>query len=694
MGALCDSGTAESPDDAINLPVCVNNNLLDKREYLYDKSNGIFYNSVGTDSTIKPAAAHDGPHSCRLLKYTAELAVTCIDTLYQDHVIVRNQANNNANQTIIPTEMQFVFMGDSRIRQQFFNFLELIPDYDRQTFPAYNQKNENTVNHGDLDWCSSMLKLRVSYKWRPLIDDNVMEMVGQWAEQPQKPYLIFLSLGSHHMLADNGNDHRLFRKKLSQLGKTLGQLAESSQVIWLNQYPMVELYGPTLGHNTDIHSAKVHQYNEVSRQTLQNYSGIRIWDSGNPLAEEYIRSCVIFPERDEHRTFYFKSDQLFNPIIRRPYFSCLDVIHTGSVALAYATQILYNDICNTKMTAESPDEDPIELPVCVNNNLLDKREYLYDKSNGIFYNTVGTDSTIKPAAAHSCRLVKYTAELAVTCIDTLYQDHVIVRNQANNNANQTIIPTEMQFVFMGDSRIRQQYFNFLQLIPDYDRQTHPAYIQKNENSFNHGDVDWCSNMLKLRVSYKWRPLINDNVMEMVGQWADQPQKPYLIFLSMETHHMLVRNGNDHRLFRKKLSQLGTILGQLAESSQVIWLNQYPIVELYGPTLGHNTDIHSAKVHQYNEVSRQTLQNYSGIRIWDSGNPLAEEYIRSCVIFPERDERRTFYLESDKPFNPITSKPYVNCLDFIHTGSVALAQATQILYNDICNTKMYSGNVQQ
>lgn len=68
------------------MPVCVNNNLLDKREYLYDKLNGIFYNTVGTDSTTKPAA-HDGPqHSCRLLKYTAELAVTCIDTLYQDHV--------------------------------------------------------------------------------------------------------------------------------------------------------------------------------------------------------------------------------------------------------------------------------------------------------------------------------------------------------------------------------------------------------------------------------------------------------------------------------------------------------------------------------------------------------------------------------------------------------------------------------
>lgn len=76
---------------------------------------------------------------------------------------------------------------------------------------------------------------------------------------------------------------------------------------------------------------------------------------------------------------------------------------------------------------------------------------------------------------------------------------------------------------------------------------------------------------------------------------------------METHYMLMRNGNDYHLFRRRLKEFGPTLGQLAKFSQVIWLNQYPIVEFYGSTLGHNTDIHSAKVHQYNQVSRQALQ---------------------------------------------------------------------------------------
>ncbi len=124
-----------------------------------------------------------------------------------------------------------------------------------------------------------------------------------------------------------------------------------------------------------------------------------------------------------------------------------------------------NRKCLSNCRTESPAEDTTELPVCVN-NLLDKREYLYEKSNEIFYNTVWTDSLTKPAAhgPHSCRLLKYTTELAVTCFDTLYQENVNVRNQSNNDANQTTIPTELHFVFMGDSRIRQQYFNFLQVI--------------------------------------------------------------------------------------------------------------------------------------------------------------------------------------------------------------------------------------
>ncbi len=81
------------------------------------------------------------------------------------------------------------------------------------------------------------------------------------------------------------------------------------------------------------------------------------------------------------------------------------------------------------------------------------------------------------------------------------------------------------------------------------------------------------------------------------------------------------------------------------------------------------------------------RNYESIRIWDSSNPLAEEYVRSCQMNAEREYPNPFFIKNGKdPF--INCKPYINCLDYIHTGYVALSQATQLFYNDICNSKMY------
>ncbi len=74
--------------------------------------------------------------------------------------------------------------------------IQLISDYDRQAFLAYNQINENKLNLVDVDYRSSILKFRVSFKWQPLINDEVMEMFRQWAaeEHTHKSYLIFLSI--------------------------------------------------------------------------------------------------------------------------------------------------------------------------------------------------------------------------------------------------------------------------------------------------------------------------------------------------------------------------------------------------------------------------------------------------------------------------------------------------------------------
>jgi hypothetical protein len=70
---------------------------------------------------------------------------------------------------------------------------------------------------------------------------------------------------------------------------------------------------------------------------------------------------------------------------------------------------------------------------------------------------------------------------------------------------------------------------------------------------------------------------------------------------MEVHHMLKTNGADYDQYLKKLIELIWLLGQFAQFSQVIWLNQYPTMD---PS---NRDIFSEKIHLYNEDIRGTLK---------------------------------------------------------------------------------------
>ena len=70
---------------------------------------------------------------------------------------------------------------------------------------------------------------------------------------------------------------------------------------------------------------------------------------------------------------------------------------------------------------------------------------------------------------------------------------------------------------------------YFQLVPDYDRESNPSVIP----SKFHYDIDVISRILRLRVSFKWRPLIDHNVTETLRQWttAGPTERPCLIFLS-------------------------------------------------------------------------------------------------------------------------------------------------------------------
>ncbi|KZS01750.1 Uncharacterized protein APZ42_001491 [Daphnia magna] len=91
-----------------------------------------------------------------------------------------------------------------------------------------------------------------------------------------------------------------------------------------------------------------------------------------------------------------------------------------------------------------------KLRIC-EGNLLDQTELNCEKkTNGFFHRS---RSETRP-----CRLRQYTVEDAVTCLDDL------VSNQDRFPQTGTKpIPRRHRFVFIGDSRIRQQYLNFIKV---------------------------------------------------------------------------------------------------------------------------------------------------------------------------------------------------------------------------------------
>lgn len=316
---------------------------------------------------------------------------------------------------------------------------------------------------------------------------------------------------------------------------------------------------------------------------------------------------------------------------------------------------------------QRPNTNRLEEAVCTG-DLLDERHHHYEKE---------TDGTYRFTSDRSgpCRLLRYTTDRIVSCFDSLHY----AKRWAGNLSKRS--NSSLHFMFIGNSRIRQQFYNFVALIPDYDQIRKPI---QNSPSF-HDEMEITSNILKLRLSYKWRHLIDDSVTDTVHRWAtsDPTERPHLLFLSIVVHHMLGSNGADHRLYEGKLKKFAPELGRLANVSQVIWLNQYPVVELPEKIYDHNTYIYSEKIDNYNTAIRRVLENEnSGIRIWDSSGPLAEEYIRSCAVL-KRDE---IVLDYGRPYL-FKEGAYADFNDYIHTGYSALSQATNLLYNDICNNAM-------
>ncbi|EFX65920.1 hypothetical protein DAPPUDRAFT_116835 [Daphnia pulex] len=347
------------------------------------------------------------------------------------------------------------------------------------------------------------------------------------------------------------------------------------------------------------------------------------------------------PKRIQSRIHYFNMSNLLY------YFNPKDFVITSKcnvlmllVLFKLVLAVIIVTIC-TRNHVQSGKE----LPLCLG-NLLDNREHHYAKDSDGSY-----DNSRMISKLGSCQLTRYTFERVVACFNAL-----------------------------SDSRMRQQFINFLKIIPDYDRKSKPSPLPFVYHGNMEVTSEILSEILRLRLSFQWQPLVNDTIIDTIRQWAtdSQADRPNLIFLGIALWYMIQTPG-EHQPFQKQLELLAPLLSQLANVSKVIWLNQYPVMETYGDNGAVNTVILSEKINHYNEDARSELQQSYLPIIWDSSNSLVEEYIRGCILFRQRVQLG-MYLLTDPDYS------YINCNDHTHPAYSALSQATQLLLHDLCDAR--------
>jgi hypothetical protein len=123
------------------LPICVGN-LLDRRTFSSNISRIKSSHSNDNEdiiSRLMTSLRNPDGNRCRLMSYTSgRPIVSCLDALFHHHHhewLARNHSSNSRSNKFLAaryddeaaeSELIFVFIGDSRIRQQFINFVKVL----------------------------------------------------------------------------------------------------------------------------------------------------------------------------------------------------------------------------------------------------------------------------------------------------------------------------------------------------------------------------------------------------------------------------------------------------------------------------------------------------------------------------------------------------------------------------------------
>nr|XP_045606320.1 uncharacterized protein LOC123763254 [Procambarus clarkii] len=235
------------------------------------------------------------------------------------------------------------------------------------------------------------------------------------------------------------------------------------------------------------------------------------------------------------------------------------------------------------------------------------------------------------------------------------------------------------WVFLGDSHIRNVFEILVKRIAgprvkyrlnsfEKDEWRDVELIFEKGWNMYHETIDVVHLDVPLRLTFYW-DIHHAQLPHLLHQWLGPPQRtPSLLLVGDSVTHWIVESWDEKILssliffdeYQQQLRNFSRQLSRLARHTAVIFKLQDHVP--LGEWFRHNNVV----TDQFNSLAREWLSG-SGVLVWDSTLPLANQYVQQCIKHHRQTPDNTW-----------------KCNDVYHVGYIVIEQYADMLMNYICN----------
>ncbi|XP_074654898.1 N-acetylneuraminate (7)9-O-acetyltransferase-like isoform X2 [Tubulanus polymorphus] len=202
-------------------------------------------------------------------------------------------------------------------------------------------------------------------------------------------------------------------------------------------------------------------------------------------------------------------------------------------------------------------------------------------------------------------------------------------------------------VFLGDSRIRQLYHEFVGMFSN----------KPPQKGKQHHDMHFSDEKINLKVDFLWQPMVSDTMYNVYKSWLkmEPRDRPNLVITGSATWSVKLSNGSKEFLgnFKVNLTYIVPYFNKLKSTMKVLWMLQDPVVE--SRLVPNHSMITNERIDEYNRAAIDILR-HSTAKVWSSSRLITQGYNHDMN-------------------------------DGLHAGHVALDWDNQIVMNMYCNDHM-------